>query len=403
MPSNPLSVFYSVPRWEFTSSGYIQISWRCDPDAIPAISRAGNFDLAGISIANLQAVNAHLDQLISSDPGLTTVVVTNLYRVASSQQNLIRHNCWFNFIAAMTVKAALHSWQKIPKSQQSEDLFERLITPTLSIKQLLTRFDPTYQPNLLVGLQAWTYNAVRYNSFSYLRANGDPYFGLSNFGVVSRSSWSETCEALSGNLTTEQIKSYKSISKIFKDYLSQARIRVDRLELNHWQKVVDELSLRSINLSIDQLREHIDRIGYLIRAARSPIVKKYDDPSLLPIINSQTTYSESDIEELDETFGQIFAVVDQFFQKLASEDRQIIILRHHQKLTQQKIAQLTTQDQSQVSRQLGKIYFNLLDCLHSQIPTPDGVSICKNSQAIAAAKHLFARYFQQDYAADIST
>jgi hypothetical protein len=403
MPPNPLSIFYSVPRWEFTPAGYVQISWRCDPGAIPAIGRAGNFDLTGISIANLQAVNAHLDRLLNADPELTTVVVANLYRVASTQQNLIRHNCWFNFIAAMTVKAALHSWKKIPKSQQSEDLFERLVTPTLSIKQLLTRFNPEYQPNLLVGLQAWTYNAVRYNSFSYLRANGSPYFGLSNFGVVSRSSWAETCEALSGNLTTEQIKSCKSICKIFKDYLSRSKIRVDRLEPDHWQEIIDELGLISINLSIDQLRGHIDRVGNLIRAARSPIIKQYDDPSLSMMINSQTATPELDIAVLDETFGQILIIIDQFCQNLSPEDREMVVLRHHQKLTQQKIAQITIQDQSQISRQLGKIYLNLLDCLHAKIPPPDGVSIRKNSQAIAAVKQLLARYFQQDYAASVST
>jgi hypothetical protein len=152
MPLNPLSIFYRVPaRWALHPSGYVHISWKCDLDAIPAIGRAGNFDVSGIMLANIDDVNSYFDRLLIADPELTDTVVNNLYWIAIKQQKLIRNNCWFNFITSMTVKAACHTWQKIPNHQQSEELFERLMTPTLSIQQLLAGFNPEYQSHLLVG------------------------------------------------------------------------------------------------------------------------------------------------------------------------------------------------------------------------------------------------------------
>jgi hypothetical protein len=414
---NPLSIFYSVPRWEFHASGYIHVAWKCDPVAIPAIGRAGNLDFAGVSLANLDRVNTYFDRVLNTDRELVTVVVTNLYRVAAKPQHLVRNNCWFNFITAMTMKAAIHNWNKIPKSQQSEDLFERLVTPTLSIQQLVTSFNPDYHPNLLVGLQAWTYRAVTYNSFADLRANGNPYFGLSNLGVVSRSSWAKTQMALLGNITTEQIELYKSICKILKDYLSRSRIPANQLGSNNWQEILAEIRSIKIELTIEELRGIIDRIGSLIRAHASPIVERYDDPSLFISIDDRSNFLEPSIEALDEAFTQIFAIVDRFMNSLSAEDRNTIALRHHQNLKQNDIAKsiakersqvdwqhlsqsdinkLIKQYQPQVSRQLGKIYLSLLDCLHSQIPHPDDGEVRKNSEAIDAVKQLLDKYFQRD-------
>jgi hypothetical protein len=396
MPLNPLSIFYRVPRWEISASGYIQISWKCDRDAIPAICRAGNLDFAGVSLTNLQDVNNYFDRVLIIDRQLTTVVVANLYRVALAQQNLVRHNCWFNFIAAMTVNAALHSWQRVPTSQRSEELFERLTTPNLSIQKLLTSFNPDYHPNLLNGLQAWTYRAVRYNSFAYLRKNGNPYFGLSNLGVVARSSWAETRLALLGNLTCEQIEIDKSICKIFRDYLGRSKIAVNHLELANWQEILAAVKLMNIDLTMGELGSQIDRVGSLIRAHASPIVERYDDPNLFMPINSSTADLEPDIETLDAAFCQIFGIIDRLIASLSMEAQAILTLRHQHNLTQVNVAKRIAKDQSKVSRQLGKIYLDLLDQIHAQIPHPDGRQASKNSQAIDAVKQLLEKYFHQN-------
>jgi RNA polymerase sigma factor (sigma-70 family) len=394
MSLNPLSIFYSVPRWELSPSGYIHISWRCDPAAIPAICRAGNFELAGVSLVNLQAVNADIDRLLLADRQLTTIVVTNLYRVAVEQQDFVGNNCWFNFITAMTFKAALHTWQRVPKPQQSEDLFERLIAPSLNIQQLLARFDPEYHPNLLVGLQAWTYRVVRYNSFAYLRKNGDPYFGLSNLGIVSRSSWVKIRTALAGNIIATQIDTYKSICKIFKTYLTRSEVSVNNLTRTDWQSILVEMQTHAISITLEELAALIDRIGCLIRAHSSLTIEKYDDPNLFISIAAQLD-PPPDLETSDAALCQIFHLIDKFVDSLPLKSQELITLRHLKQLNQVNIAKTMSIDQSQVSRQLGKLYLKLLDLIHTEIPHPDGKTPQKNSQAIAALQHLIEKYFQQ--------
>ncbi len=395
MPLNPLSIFYSVPRWELNSSGYIRISWQCDSDALPAISQAGNFQLSGISLANLEEVNNYIDRLVIADRQLTPVVVANLYRIALAQQNLVRNNCWFNFIKAMTVRAALHTWQGVPKVKQSEELFERLVTPSLSIRQLLTSFNPQYHPDLLMGLQAWTYRAVTYNSFAYLRANGDPYFGLSNLGVVSRSSYLKARAALLGNITTDRLNAELSMCKIFKNYLSRSCIRVNRLTSENWQVILAEVRSLGIEISVEELRTRIDRVGNLIRADASPKIERYDDPNTFITIEYRPDTPGLDIDTLDAAFIQIFKAIERFISNLPVESQQIVILRHQHNFKQGKIAKVIAKDQSKVSRKLGEVYLELLDFIHTQIPHPTDGKAQKNSQAIVAVKHLLDKYFRQ--------
>jgi hypothetical protein len=231
MTINPLSIFYrSLDRWQIHPSGSVHISWKCDPKAVLAVCQAGNLDLGGVSRSNLELVNTYFDRLgeTQSSQVLITTIVDNLYRwrkarsngkSALTQSSLDSNNCWFNWIGAMTAKAACHIWRKIPSSQQSPELFERLVTPTLSVRDLLAGFDPQYQPDLFVGLQAWTYRVVRYHAYTSLRANGYPYFGLSNLGIVARASYKQMRMALVANIVPAQLELDISICKVFKNYL----------------------------------------------------------------------------------------------------------------------------------------------------------------------------------------
>ena len=403
MPINPLSVFYSVPvRWELDSSGRVHLLWKCDRVAMRGISQAGNFDLAEIPLADLHQVNIYVDRLLVANPELITVAIDSLYKVALAPAPDPHHNCWFNFITSMTVKAAQHTWNRIPRSQQSEELFERLITPTVSIQQLLTGFNPKYHPNLLVGLQAWTYRVVRYNSFADLRANGHPYCGLSNFGIVSRSSHKLIRKALLGNITPTQFESYVSISKVFKNYLARSRISVNNLKLDDWQAILVELHSLSIKIAIEELQGIVDRVGMLIRADRSPIIEKYDDRDRSIPIDRYVSPPPPDFEESQQLVGQLLMLVDGFISSLPVETQQIVKLRHHQKLTQADIAKIVPKDQSAISRLLGKIYLNLLDLIHSQVSHPDSGKPQRNSLSIQAAAQLLEYYFKQKYPAKIT-
>jgi RNA polymerase sigma factor (sigma-70 family) len=398
MPLNPLSIFYSVPdRWQLHPSGYVNILWKCDPVAIPAICSAGSFELGDVSLMNIQQVHDRFDRLLDMDRTLATVVVDRLYRIALQQPQPSRNNCWFNFIAAMTIKAARHTWQKIPKPQQSEDLLERLLTPTLSIQQLLTGFNPEYHPDLLIGLQAWTYKVVKYNAFADLRSNGNPYFGLSNFGIVSRSSYKLMRAALMGNIQPDLIDRYISTCKIFKNYLSRAKVNTDKLAAHNWQEILGEVRSLSIDLTVSELCGQIDRVGSLIRAHHSLKIERYDDPTRLTqlVDNTQSSFLEPDVDESLQTFDTILRIIDRFMSSSSDEAQKILTLRHQQQLTQTEIAKLIAKDQSKVSRQLGKMYLELLDCIHLQVPHPDGGNVQKNSQAIAAIEQLLAQYFRQ--------
>ena len=403
MPINPLSLFYSVPvQWELDASGYVHLLWKCDRVAMRGICQAGNFDLAEIPLADLHQVNIYVDRLLVANPELITVAIDSLYKVALAPAPALHHNCWFNFITSMTVKAAQHTWNKIPRSQQSEELFERLITPTVSIQQLLTGFNPKYHPNLLVGLQAWTYKVVKYNSYADLRANGYPYFGLSNFGIVSRSGHTLIRKALLGNIVPTQFESYVSISKVFKNYLARSRISVDKLRSDDWQAILVELHSLSIKIAIEELQGIVDRVGMLIRADRTPIIEKYDDREGSIPIDRYVSTPPPDFAESQQLFGQLLMLVDGFINSLPVETQQIVKLRHHQKLTQADISKIFPKDQSAISRLLGKIYLKLLDLIHSQVSHPDSGKPQRNSLSIQAAAQLLEYYFKQKYPAKIT-
>jgi hypothetical protein len=437
MTINPLSIFYrSLDRWQIYPSGSVQISWKCDPDAVVAVSQAGNLDLAGVARSNLDLVNAYFDGLeeLQCQQVLLTTIVNNLYRWRSLsngesalvQSPLKRDNCWFNWIGVMTVKAACHIWRKIPSSQQSAELFERLVTPTLSVQDLLAGFDPQYQPNLFIGLQGWTYQVVKYHAYTSLRANGHPYFGLSNLGIVARSSYRQMRAALVANIVPTQLESDISICKIFKTYLERSNISVNKLGLADWQEILTVVRSLSIDLTIEELGSRIDRVGSLIRAHASPVVQSYDDQSCSISVDRYATLSPPDFDESAQVFGQLFTIIDQFINELPVEAKKMVVLYHHQHLKQKDIAVLIAQDrfemastrdfqtprswaalspaeitkltnnyQTKVSRKLGDIYLDLLDSIYTQIPHPEGKTANRNSLAIEAVKQLLEQYFSQ--------
>ena len=391
MPLNPLSIFYTVlDRWQLHPSGYVDISYKSDPNAIRTIGEAGNVDLVGISLVNITEVNTYFDRLSIAEPDLTTKVVDNLYRLALDRSLLLRNNCWFNFIAAMTIKVALHTWGRVPKSQQSEELFEQLIATNLAVESLLERFNPRYQSNLLVGLQAWTYKVVRNNSFASLRANGHPYFGLSNLGIVTRSSYKTIEVALCCQVAPSEIGSYISICKVFKSYLSRSKLSTDRLKLNNWQDILVAVRSLSMTITVEELRDRVEHVGSLIRKYDAPTFESYDAadrPISLP---------SPEIEGADRSLGELFIIIDLFISSLPVESREIIQLRHQQKLKHKDIAAKVHKDQPYISKHLGKIYLRLLNSIHAQALHPDGCESKKNSLALKAIEELLSKYFHRD-------
>jgi hypothetical protein len=394
MPINSLSVFYSVlDRWQLHSSGYVDIFWKCDPRAIREIGKAGNMDTSAMSLVNINEVNHYFDRLLVADGKLTAIVVDNLYRLALKQPTPMGHNCWFNFIAVMTVNVAFHIWNKVPKPQQSEELFERLVTPNISVSSLLDGFNPQYQSSLLVGLQAWTYKVVKYQSFADLRANGHPYFGLSNLGIVTRSSYKLMREALLGNSTEYEIGSDVSICKVFKTYLDRSKLSTDKLELNHWQDILDGARSIDRSLDVERLQFIVDRVGNLIRNYSTPIIEPYDDISRSITLDREDIFSG--IDSLDSILSELFDIIDRFINSLPAESIEIIQLRHHQKLKHKDIAAIVSRDQPYISRHLGKIYLKLLDLIHLQVSHPDDRQKQKNSLALKAIEELLEQYFHQ--------
>ncbi len=429
MTINPLSIFYrSIDRWQVHPSGSIQIAWKCDPKAVLAVCQAGNLDLGGVSRSNLDLVNTYFDRLgetQSSQESIATIV-DNLYRSALAPSPLSSDNCWFNWIGAMTVKAACHIWRKIPNSQQSPELFEQLVSHTLSVRDLLAGFDPQYQPDLFVGLQAWTYRVVKYHTYTSLRANGRPYFGLSNLGVVARSSHTKMRAALVANIVPEQLELDISICKVFKSYLERSKVSVNKLGSADWQEILAAVQAISIDITIAELGSRVDRVGSLIRANASPIVHSYDDRSRSISIDRYASLPAPDIDESTQILGQLFTVIDRFINNLPAEAQKMVVLYHHQHLKQSEIAYLIAQDrfiaanidrqdsrswaelspieitkltnnyQTKVSRKLGNIYLDLLDYIHANVSHPDDKVADRNSLAIESVKQILEQYFQAD-------
>lgn len=397
------------------------------------VSKAGNLDYSGVPRSDLDLVNAYFDRVLMVDESeelqysqvLVTTIVDNLYRSALAQATPANNNCWFNWIGFMTAKVACRIWRKIPSSQQSPELFERLVTPTLTVQELLTGFDPQYQPDLLVGLQGWTYQVVKYHLYTNLRKNGHPYLGLSNLGIVARSSYKQMRLALAGSIAPNQLELDISICKVFKNYLQRSKVSANELEPDDWQEILGAVRSIGINVTVEELGGQIDRVGSLIRAHASPVIQSYDDQFLSIEADRYASLSPPDLDELAPVFGQIFTIIDRFIHDLPGEARKIVELYHPQHLNQKSIGIIIAQDrielaasrdsqsrpwvelspaeiekiannyQTKVSLKLGKIYKSLLDNIHTKISHPDGKVGQRNSLAIQSVKQLLDQYFRQ--------
>jgi hypothetical protein len=177
--------------------------------------------------------------------------------------------------------------------------------------------------------------------------------------------------------------------------LNRSKVNTHKLALHHWQEILAEVRSLSLDLTVEELCGQIDRVGSLIRAYHSLKVDRSDDPTRLTqlVDTSQSSSLEPDIDESVQTFDLIFRIIDRFIASSSVEAQKILTLRHQQQLTQSQIAKQIDKDQSKVSRQLGKMYLELLDCIHQQVP--HGGNIKKNSHAIAAIEQLLAQYFRQ--------
>ena len=414
MTSNSLAQFYTIPdRWQFTAGRRVHLSWKCDRDAIVEICQAGDLNLNGLARSNLSAINDYLDRQIALDPQLVTIIVDRLYQAAlDPEPPQFNRNCWYNFIAAMTAKVACHIWQKIPPSIQSPELFDRLITPKLSVEDLLAGFDPQYQPNLFAGLQAWTYKVVKYKTYKDIRDKGDPYFGLSNLGIVARSSYKSMRIAMAGNIASTHLDLYLSVCKVFKHYLGKSKVSANQVKLDDWQAILAELRSIQIEISIDELRGWIDRVGNLIRADSTLIISSYDDTDRLSTL--QVDFVAPISSEPDPLLGELSILVARFINDLPRKDRDIAFLRHAKKLKQREIGEFIAKEIKGLDwellpaverdklihnygatscKKLQKIYSNLLDLIHTNIPHPDQKQPTKNSIAIEAIKQILEQYF----------
>jgi serine/threonine protein kinase len=239
----------------------------------------------------------------------------------------------------------------------------------------------------------WAYQVIKYKSFTDLRANGNPYFGLSNLGIVTRSSYKLMREALAGNSTENEIGSYLSICKVFKTYLDRSKLSTDKLELSHWQDILDAGRSIDGSLNIDKVRSIVDRVGSLIRTYCNPIIERYDDVDRQFSLGTENIPPE--IDRSESILSELFDTIDRFINSLPAESIQIIQLRHHQKLKHKDIAAIVPRDQPYISKHLGKIYLKLLDSIHSQVSHPDDLKKQKNSLALKAIEQLLEQYFHQ--------
>jgi serine/threonine protein kinase len=175
--------------------------------------------------------------------------------------------------------------------------------------------------------------------------------------------------------------------------LDRSKLSTDKLELSHWQDILDVARSIDGNLNVDRLRSIVDRVGNLIRTYCNPIIERYDDVDLKFSLDRENILPEVDRSE--SILVELFDLIDRFINSLPTESIQIIQLRHHQKLKHKDIAAIVPKDQPYISRHLGKIYLKLLDSIHSQVSHPDDCKKQKNSLALKAIEQLLEQYFHQ--------
>jgi RNA polymerase sigma factor (sigma-70 family) len=395
---------------------------------------------------HLATVDRCVNQQLAASPDLVDRVVTELYQTfllrhllgcyifqlgancfTLKQSNTLHqiylstnasHRIWRNFVCYMSEKLASNLWHRLPPHKQMDEvltLFQN--ADLLEPGKLFKNFNPGYDRDLLNGIERWTYRVLRNFIYSQIR-DREPLFGLTNLGVVARSTQVCIRNALWGNSSQDRLELDIFLVQIFKNYLKRSQVRTDRLQASDWDEIDREcqrqwhkLDRDLPPLSIAQIKDELSFIGNCIRQAANISIDSLDRPLVgvasagrenrdLNYTITDTIVEVNTVDREDEAtvwsaaYVRLFLIIKQTIVDLDPFDREILELRYRDGLKQEEISVKIAKDQTTISRKLRSIEKKILVNIHQQINHPDEKAGKIESTAIAGMKAALKQFYQ---------
>jgi RNA polymerase sigma factor (sigma-70 family) len=440
------------------SSRWIRPNWRINNRTMKILLPIVQEFLpsSDLSNGNLSDVNLYVKNLLATTPSLTDRVVFELYHTfinpSSSYQK--SYDVWKNYVKNISILLAASYYNKLssvggdeeliidpcetyttndfdedttveelpntklrpgvarhnlPSANQDEEIFHELCDVNFfNVETLFSGFDPERrtEPNrdseLSIRIKRYTRRKL-WNCIRSKRREKEPYFGLSNRGVVAKSTKGYIKKALKDNISIHRFNLDEILANVYKDYLKKTGyfqddenppIRANQLQENDWkiicQKCQDNIaeltdvdweiirkerdnencnfSLNPQSISIEFIKDELYCIGKRVRKYKLPKPQPKTEPDL----------------------SSLFPVIERSLEQLNPEDRRIIELDFRDGLNQTKTAQIIGIDQPQVCRKLREILRKII----RQAPNYTGQTIDKD--LIKSVKQALKQFYRKD-------
>jgi hypothetical protein len=382
-PRHRLATFLTCPeRFEIldsTSRRVIRPIWQIDARMMQVLlpiicAYSQNFELPDLQLA---AIDRYISDRLALEPNLVDRVVAELYYALTRRSSMFEasNRVWKNYIGNTAVKLVVKYWNDLPPSYQDEELFYELINVDFfTVDTLFSGFDLNHQPeldrdfDLLKRIDIYARPKL-WNCIRSHRRKVDRYFGLSNWGVVSRSSKLYVRLALNGVMSSHRLQLDVLLASVFKDYLRKTgffqddddrqQVHVNKLRDNDWLAIANKCQAHITELN---------RVDWEI--IRTECERDNCHPSLDPrslaveFIKDELNWIGNRIRQYipvprqpkqEPDLSRLFPIVYRSISRLNAEDRQIVDLYFRDGLNQKNIEQLVGIDQSTVSRRLGTV------------------------------------------------
>jgi RNA polymerase sigma factor (sigma-70 family) len=419
--SSPLTPFYATAvRFDFIHTGsspIVRVKWQLNQQMIrylTPICQTHAIDFQLPKERSLSTIDKYLQQQISRSPNLSNHVTLELYQPFQSQPLApILHSTWVNFVQYMAVTLACNLWHRLPPLQRTKERFHQFHQASLfPPENLFNNFNHQNNQDLLNSIERWTYRVLRNSIYSKIRGQ-ELYFGLSDLGVVSKSTRAYVSNALKSSVSADRIELDVFLTKIFKEYLKRSTVRTNQLQTNDWTIIHQEcckLWNRSYStlfkLSIDDIQAELNFVGKCVRQSTNVSIASLDcqisnnsDYTLTDTIASVQVDSVYQVEEAllwSQAYSELLIIISQQITQLDSLNQKIMKLYYRDSLSQTVIASIIGINAGTVSRRLRAAAQKILEACYQQIQHPDGNATEDLATALAAIKEILRKFYQDE-------
>lgn len=357
----------------------------------PKLQRSIDTQWQAIIVAN---PNSHNPQRIAKL--LVADLFDRLVRVASPRENrdlvdriFIDH--WLAFLGNLALVVSEKIFRTISRDRylniELQDIQSICLSQVINPQRFFANFNLnlTNTNDLLSSLKAYAYRSIKYAAYPSIRTQFVcPNIGRSNLSLFNQYSDRKIAQAL-GEIERDRraIERDLALCGCAREYLRQSVTRIDLLQPDDFHKI-GELYQGITGDLPPPVCERLEQIGSIIRQFISPRVGSLD----LPIgENSEDLRTVGDrvmslapqpeqalaIAQSERDWQNILDICDRWLvENTTPRDRQIIYLRYHFQLKQNKIEPIIGLDQTNISIRLRQIHLGIARSLTTTInPNPD--------------------------------